>query len=160
MITNQEISEFLISKLSNSSQLSDYANANFGKDPLIFLGIDVENPPKDSDYPIIALSPLVNEMSDSNTNFDYEIVLHIFIEGGKTPNITDNVVRYEGIYKVEGLGNIVVKELKDAFCDTNLEAYEITFYNHEITLFPIYTGAVIVNFSVPNVVGDTQLNLT
>ena len=158
MITNKEISEFLITKLSNSIELRDYCNDNFGKEPLIFLGIDTENPPKERDYPLISLAPLANEMSDSNTNYDYEIVLHIFIKDGD-PNITGNIIRYEGIYKVEEFGNIVVKELKEAFCNTNLEAYDITFYNHEITLFPIYTGAVVINFSVPNVIGDEQLNL-
>ena len=159
MITNQEISELLISALSNSTAINDYSTAKWNKNPLIMLGIDIEKPPFDTDYPLFAIAPMVNQMSDNNTNFDYEIVVHVFIKGADEPTINGNIVRYTGIYEVEDIGNIAVQELKDAFCNTNLEAYDITFYNHEITLFPIYTGAIVINFSVPNVIGTTKLSM-
>ena len=159
MITNQEISEFLIAKLASSIELEDYSQNQFSKSPLIFLGIDTENPPHTTDYPLLAIAPMVNEMSDSNTNYDYEMVIHLMIKGDENPNTVGNVIKYEGIYKIEEMGNIIVDELKCAFSSTNLDSYDITFYNHEITLFPIYSGAIVINFSVPNVIGDAKLNL-
>jgi len=159
LITNKEISEFLINTLSVSINLETYSQNQFSKSPLIFLGIDTENPPHTKDYPLLAIAPMVNEMSDSNTNYDYEMVIHLMVKGEETPNISGNVIKYEGIYKIEEMGNIIVDELKNAFCNTNLDSYEITFYNHEITLFPIYSGAIVIHFSVPNVIGDAKLNI-
>jgi hypothetical protein len=159
LITNKEISEFLIDKLSISTSLETYSQSQFSKSPLIFLGIDTENPPHTTDYPLLAIAPMTNEMSDSNTNYDYEMVIHLMINGSENPTTNGNVIKYEGIYKIEEMGNIVVEELKSAFNCTNLDSYEITFYNHEITLFPIYSGAIVINFSVPNIIGNDKLSL-
>ena len=158
MITNKEISEFLISALSTSTALESFTQAKFSKSALIFLGIDIENPPQTTDYPLLAIAPLVNDLSDENTNYDYEIVIHLMIDG-KKPTVDGNIVRYESIYEIEEMGNILVDELKHAFCNTNLDTYDISFYNHEITMFPVYTGTIVIHFSVPNVIGDTKLNL-
>jgi len=159
LITNKEISEFLISALTASTNLETYSQNQFSKSPLIFLGIDTENPPHTTDYPLLAIAPIVNEMSDNNTNYDYEMVVHLMMNGDETPNIVGNVIKYEGIYKIEEMGNIIVDELKSAFGNTNLDSYDISFYNHEITLFPIYSGAIVIHFSVPNVIGDAKLNI-
>ena len=155
MITNKEITNFIANEIES---FQDEIKALMGQKALIFIGIDTNIPPQKEDLPAIAIEPTIKKIGDSESNFDYEIVVRVGVLGSERPIRNNNIILYDGVYKVEELGNLVVDKLRKAFeCKTNLDMFDIDFYQDEIVNFPIYTGSIIIGFSVENVIGDSKI---
>lgn len=158
MVSNKDITEFLADKVIASQDVSDYCNANFNKDMLVFIGVDVNNPPDIDSLPALIIEPTVKNVGENETNFDYEIALHIGIKGNEKPEISGNKVTYSGVYKIEEIGNILVDLTKKEFAThTNMDTFDVSFYQDEINAFPTYSGVVVASFSVPNTIGNSEI---
>ena len=156
MISNKEITEFIATEIDTGANA--YFVGKYSRPLLILVGVDVNNPPKEADMPLMVIEPTVKNIGDSATDFDYEMVLHLSVEGTSQPTKDGNIIRYEGIYDIEEDGNYLVELLRNSFkCKTNLEMFDIDFYHNEINSFPVYTGAIVIGFSVPNVIGGTKI---
>lgn len=157
MISNREITEFIVSEIDINGQ--DYFYNKYGRNLLIMVGVDVSNPPEGADMPLMIVEPTVKSIGDSATDFDYEIVLHFAIEGNRTPSKSGNIIRYDGVYAIEEDGNYLVELLRNSFKQkSNLDMFDIDFYHNEINAFPVYTGVIVVGFSIPNVIGEQKIN--
>lgn len=160
MITNKEITEFLVEELKDDIGIKNYCENELKSKFSIFVGVDVNNAPTKDDMPLLLIEPLIKNIGDSEKNFDYEMLLKVLIKGFDKPKVNENVVIYDGIYEVESLGGLIVDKLQNSFSKTNLDTYEIGYYSDEINSFPIYTGTILINLSVPNVIGCEKLKFT
>lgn len=158
MIDNQEITFFIANTIINDVNIDSFVTTTYGKSVMVFVGVDVQNPPEILDLPCVIIEPTVKNIGSSDSAFDYEIVLHIGVKGEDKPTINGNLITYEGVYDVERLGNLVVEALRTAIASsTNLDAYSIDFYIDEIANFPTYSGVVLFSMSVPNVIGTDKI---
>lgn len=158
MISNYEITEFISDKVIASTDVDSFCQAEFSHSLLVMIGVDVNNPPEIADFPCLIIEPTMKNIGSQDSNFDYEIVLHLGIKGSEKPTSVGNKVTYEGIYQIETLGNIIVELLREEFgCNTNMETYDVAFYHDEINAFPTYSGVVVASLAVPHVIGDTQI---
>ncbi|BCD61749.1 hypothetical protein NrS5_45 [Nitratiruptor phage NrS-5] len=155
MISNKEITEFIANEIDANQ---GYFIDKYNRPLLIMIGVDVNNPPEEADMPLMIIEPTIKNIGDNASDFDYEIVLHYAIEGDNNPIKNGNIVVYSGIYDIEDDGNYLVELLRGSFqCKTNLEMFDIDFYHNEINAFPVYSGTIVVGFSVPNIIGDQKI---
>ena len=158
MILNKEITEFIANELISSSEIDSYCQTTYGKSLLVFIGVDINNPPKEDDMPCIIIEPTVKNIGNKESQFDYEIVLHLAIAGSEKPIINGNKILYSGVYDVEELGDLIVEHLKKQIgIKSNMDAYSVDFYQDEIATFPIYSGVIVVGMSVPNTIGENKI---
>lgn len=157
MITNKIITEFLIDELKDETSIKEYCKNELKAEFKIYVGVDVNNAPTKDDMPLLLIEPLIKNIGDSEKNFDYEMLLKVLVKGFDKPKIDSNVVVYDGIYEVEHLGGLIVEKLQTSLSKTNLDTYEIGYYSDEINAFPIYSGTILINLSVPNVIGCEKL---
>lgn len=158
MINYRQITEFIVKSINEDKKVKDYVQTMYNKEIHIFVGANVEDPPKKDKMPLVLVEPIMKNIGNAEIKFNYEIVLKIAIAGFNKPKIEENIVIYDGIYEVEELGNLVVEALRVAFnTKSNLDAYDIDFYHDEINAFPIYTGTIAIGFNVPNVIGCTKI---
>lgn len=158
MINNRQITEFITSEVSTNLDIETYCVDNFSKSILILVGVDVENAPEEESMPILLVEPVIKSIGESNSNFEYEMFLRLLIVGNDKPSTNGNIVTYDGIYQIEELGNMIVELLKESFAQkSNMDVFEVEFYHDEINTFPIYTGSIMINFSVPNTIGCSKI---
>lgn len=158
MILNKEITEFLSSEITASAEIENYCQTKYGKSLLVFIGVDVNNPPSEEDMPCLIIEPTVKNIGSQEAKFDYEILLHIAIKGSEKPTVNGNKVLYEGVYDIEELGELIVGVLKKQIgIKSNMDAYGVDFYQDEINAFPVYSGVVVVGMSVPNIIGEDKI---
>lgn len=161
MIINKEITEFIATKVLSATTIDDYCIANYGKSLMVFIGVDNNNPPEVEDLPCLIIEPTVKNMGSKDSVFDYEIALHLGIKGADKPIVSGNKVTYEGVYQIEEIGNMVVDLIKNEFsANTNMDTYDVTFYQDEINAFPTYSGVVLASMSVPNVIGLEKITFS
>jgi hypothetical protein len=158
MISNTDITNFIVEEISTDDTINNLCVSKFGQVLLNMVGVDVNNPPSTTEFPVFITEPTQKSVSDSDSEFSYEIVTHIALEGDDKPQIIGNVIKYLGIEDIEELGNLIVEKLKNSFsCKTNMDAFSIDFYHDEIDNFPVYSGVVVISFNVPNVIGSNKL---
>lgn len=161
MIVNKDITEFLSDRILASSEVDYYCQNNFHKSLMVFVGVDVNNPPQIKTLPALIIEPTVKNIGEKASSFDYEMAISIGIEGKDEPTIDGNKVLYDGVYKIEELGDLIVELIKNEFSlHTNMDTYDVTFYQDEINAFPTYSGVVLVSFSVPNAIGENKLTFS
>lgn len=158
MIINKDITEFIADKVIENADIETYCQDNFSQSVLVFIGVDNENPPSEIDFPCLIIEPTVKNIGTNDTNFDYEIVLHLAIKGNEKPLKEGNKITYDGVYKIEELGSIITQMMKNEFSvNTNMDTYDLSFYQDEINSFPVYSGVIVVSMSVPNVIGTDKI---
>lgn len=158
MIVNRDIMEFIADKVLASTDIETYCQTNFNKSLMVIVGVDVMNPPDTTDLPCLVIEPTVKSIGDKNSNFDYEITLQLGIQGKDKPTILGNKVVYDGVYQIEELGNLIVDLIKSEFAlHTNMDTFDVSFYQDEINAFPTYSGVVLASMSVPNVIGENKI---
>lgn len=158
MITNKEITEFIADKVLSSQDVDAYCQSNFSKSLMVFVGVDVSNPPDISDLPCLIVEPTVKNNSDNVQTHTYEIVMSLGILGDEKPVTNGNKVVYEGVYKVEELGNLIADTIRTEFSlHTNMDVNDVMFYQDEVNAFPVYGGVVVANMNVPNTIGSDKI---
>lgn len=161
MIVNKEITDFIADKVLASAEIEAYCQTNFSQSLMVLIGVDNNNPPEVQDLPCLIVEPTSKNIGSEDSNFDYEIALHIGIEGVDKPTISGNKVVYDGVYQIEELGSLIVDLMKKEFAvNTNMDTFDITFYQDEINAFPTYSGVVLASMSVPNVIGENKITFS
>lgn len=158
MVSNIEITEFLLKQVANSVRIAEYCDQNFKRSLVQMVGVDINNAPIDEDAPFLIYEPIIKNIGGSESYFEYEFYLKLGVKGGDKAKKDGDIIRYEGIYQIEELGNLIAYALKEAIgCKSNLDAYEVNFYHDELNAFPLYSGTIIFRFSVPQVIGEEQI---
>lgn len=92
-------------KIEESQELKDWSQTHFGKDHTVYIGIDQENPPEETDYPLIVIFYIerIRGESDKRITYSAEIGAGIFKEGVVFPDQTENpnLKSYAGLPLVE-----------------------------------------------------------
>ncbi|EAJ1232636.1 hypothetical protein YY92_08170 [Campylobacter fetus] len=159
MINNTEIAELIIRAINKTEMINEYCNAEFKKSLILCVGTDIKNPPKGADVPFLFFEPIIKEISDTLPYYTYEFYSTLLIEGSDKPEIKKNVVRYNGIYQIETLGDLICEAIKSEINCSNLELIDCSFYHNQIDVFPIYSGTIVIKFAISNVIGDEKLIL-
>ena len=158
MISNTQITNFIIDEISTDDEINDFCNDHYGKSLLNMIGVDVNNPPGTQEFPVFIVEPTQKSIAESNSEFDYEMVTHLAIKGDEKPYISENVVKYLGIEDIEILGNLIAEKIKNSIAmRSNMDAYSIDFYHDEIDNFPVYSGVIVISFKTPNVIGADKI---
>lgn len=160
MVSNTELVEFMLKVILANDEINEYCKTHFNTSLLLLVGVDVNNAPQENEMPILILEPVVKNLG-TQSDFEYEFFLKLALKGNKEPKLGDDgVLRYEGIYQIEELGNLIALTIEKAInCQTNIDTSEVNFYHDEIAYFPLYSGTIIISFSLPKVIGDRQLRL-
>lgn len=153
-ILSLQITEYLLLELKNDKAIKQYCQKEFSQDLLLMVGADVTNPPSGVLYPILGFDPVLKVAGSKESEFEYQLLLRLLIKGDDKPSLSDeNILRYEGVYQVETLGDLIVKAINKAISKTNLDMYSVEFFHDEIAHFPLYSGAIVLGFSTPQFIG-------
>lgn len=155
-VLNHEVLDFICGEIKDVQEIKDFCDLNFGKENItIYLGADERLPPESWEvYPVIVISPLPKDIGEANAQSDYSFMTTVLIEGSKKPVVDGNVVKYDGIYKIEQLSTIILDLLEESFSSkTNVEALDIKYIQAPILNFPIVEADIVIKFSMGHAIG-------
>lgn len=136
--------------LKNSSAIDDFCQNNFGKSAKIFVGLNVKKTLGENDYPLIILRPgtKIEGLRQERNRYAISISWGI-IDGNVT--VSGNVVEYNGIDKIEELGQLILNELVEIN-----PAYPISTIEYEtdgIEYFPKFVGEMMLELEIQPAIG-------
>ncbi|MDY0242574.1 MAG: hypothetical protein RBR34_10385, partial [Rhodospirillaceae bacterium] len=67
MLTTSELIEKIRDAVANSQEISAWCVSKYGKTPTVFVGIDIENPPAETDYPVIVIEGVAEAYGNSQS---------------------------------------------------------------------------------------------
>jgi len=158
VISNKEIKNFIMDKILADAPIDHFCVANFNRSLLVMSGINEAKPPEAEDYPVFLIDPIDKTIGESNSNFTHQILCHLVITGDTEPLVVGNRIEHTGTDVLEELGDLIIDCLKkniDAY--SNLEMFDISFFHNPINAFPHYSGAIEINFEVPNIIGCNKI---
>ncbi len=97
--------------LANNAAIKVWTQATYTKDHKVYVGIDPRNPPPDTAYPLIALSP-----ADGSEGWSEDVSLYTIgigcgiIQEAQTTGLAANIVQYAGVMEIEAFR----KKVEDA----------------------------------------------
>lgn len=161
MLLNTQIINFMKEIFTNDNELKAYVMKEFNKELVLLVGIDVNASVERELIPAIVIEPLTKQVGEKNKDFIFTLLIRILIKGNEMPKQTrlkDIILNeYTGIYQVEKIGEFLINGIKNRLCETNVENESIEFYHDEIDSFPMCSGAVVFEFSLPNLIGEEEI---
>jgi hypothetical protein len=86
--------------LAADAALDAWCQAKFGKSATIFIGIDEQNPPAESDYPLVSLTGVTHDRGDSSQEINWDVFLGIGVVN-TTITVSYNTKTAEGLLQAE-----------------------------------------------------------
>lgn len=82
MLSTAELIEKLRDAVSGSTSLSAWCVSKYGKVPTVFVGIDIENPPAEADYPVVVIEGIteVNGNAQNTLSWVADIGVGVYDE--------------------------------------------------------------------------------
>lgn len=110
-MTTVELLEGLRDAIKNDSTLKSWCQSEFGKDPTIYLGLDVEKiPPPASEYPVISIIDIFQSMGELQKEIKWEIAISVGINQEEIL-IEENTKTYKGFLQVQRIRELVEEAL-------------------------------------------------
>lgn len=156
MITLKKIIDLVRPALASDTELQDYCMNMWGKEALIFVGVDTANPPAIESMPYISIIPYNKDVGQGEYDFSFNFFFDVVIEGSEKPVVTGNIVEYDGIYLAEELSLHVQRVVTKAVCGMDEKVFYIPA---EVRTFPVYGGIISLEISSPNVIGSDELTI-
>lgn len=156
-IQNYEVLDFIADEIKDVPSIKTFCDTNFDKENItIYLGADERLPPESwENYPVVVIAPLPRDTGEANSQSEYSFMATVLIEGSEKPIIDGNIVKYDGIYKIEEMTTLILDLLENSFSSkTNVEALDIRYIQAPIINFPIVEADIIVKFSVGHAIGS------
>lgn len=150
MISVSNLIQTFRDALAADGALTSWCQAQFSEQQKIFVGIDEKNPPGQADCPLVILRPdPASEGLEAGT-FVYRLLVDMGIMD-ETVDVTDNIVEYAGIYKLDHMAGLVWDALVNAQGNLVLGKREYTL--EPVKFFPLMLAGLDIEISVPNVIG-------
>ena len=93
--------------IASDADIEYYCQLKYTKSPKIFLGIDEDNPPSASDYPVIVIFSISRSArGESNKWVDYDVVIGVGVIN-QTKNEDGNKISLPGLLEAEHLRELV-----------------------------------------------------
>lgn len=152
MINTWDILELFAAKLAASTDLAEWCNTNLGKEPTIFLGIDLRDPPGRDSAPFIVLQPAPAQEGDEVSTFRYLVTVDwCLVEEGSTT--TGNVRAMDGPKLAEAMGRLILDELRVASANVTLSSWTYTL--EQVEFFPMIMAGLDLTLNVPHLIGGS-----
>jgi hypothetical protein len=136
--------------LSNDIKIKEFCLEKYHKEPKIYLGIDLKNPPSVLDCPLIILCPGTKIEGEDEEEFRYAISVSWGIVNEKR-KITGNIIEYFGIKEADEFGQLILLALSEANQDHPISSvhYELD----SLDFFPQHCGEMRLEITVPRLMG-------
>jgi len=138
-----EILDKIVVALS-STEIAAFCQDEYGADPTILVGLDQENPPRSTQYPILAVSGLTKSWGYSKQTESYMFSVFVGVYD-ETTTTNSNVTTMTGLQNEHELRALVEKSLFNSFpasCVSNTE----TFFD---VVFPFFCSIISFEVSMP-----------
>lgn len=143
-MTTVELLEAFRDALKNDSALKSWCLAEFNKEPVIYLGLNEEDPPPVDEYPIVAIVGITHSIGESKREITWEVDLGagviqeeiVIDEGSKT---------FKGFLQAETLRRLAEEALyraKLVTLDSQNEAGNESIYPLFVS-YSTVTGALL-----------------
>ena len=130
--------------ISTSVDVEYYCQLKYSKSPQVFLGIDEDNPPVPSDYPVIVVFSISRSArGESNKFLDYEVVIGVgIINDSKT--VDGKKIIYPGLLEAEHLRELVESSL---FCAGIAHKTDVGAETYSDVIFPLFRSDTKIRLS-------------
>jgi len=123
--------------IAADQELQEWCLETFGKELTVFVGVDLENPPETSDYPVCALLDIIEKRGESQSSqiFNLDFSVAVYDEEIKT----DGQLRiFSGLPKVAELKSRV----ESAILRSEIGIVAVNFVDGDglLALAPIFVG--------------------
>ncbi len=123
--------------IADNSAVKAWCQATYGKDHKVYLGIDQDNPPAETAYPLVSLYPLSKKggLFEERKTHEFGVSLGIYdstlAAGGKT-----NVIEYNGVQRIEAFRKLISAAISAALTTVRIIGSESTY--EALELFPYF----------------------
>ena len=151
--------DFLVKGLANDSDIAQWCLDNYSSRHTIYEGIDLNNPPPSSDYPVIHIAPMTKNVGYAESDKKHGIIVFVGIEDTTLTTSTLNnisIKKYRGIRNLEHYRKKVETAVVDRIAEVDFEGnfidmLDITY--ETIELFPFFLAANMFMFAEDYVQG-------
>lgn len=154
-ITNDAIAQIMFEALRDSAAILAASNARFDKPHMVCLGLSGEDGPPPEECPVFEVIAWNKEQGEALDNFPFAFSINIFIQDEEvTRDITATGVKTiinRGPESLEALMDLAKTAITAALSELDFD--DLSFDYDAITFFPLFAGALNVNFSFPKLGG-------
>ena len=145
-MTTGELLQAVQTALLNDSGVAAWCLDEFGKAPTIWLGLDEQNPPVESDYPLISIVAIDQARGNSRGEIEWQLHLGVgIVNNGLTS--AGNGRTYPGMLQAENLRELA----ENALYRTRISGVSIDVGSSgeasSVSYHPIYVSYTTIAFS-------------
>lgn len=136
--------------LQTSSSIQNYCTTKYSKIPKIYIGINGQNPPKETDCPLIILYP--GEKSEGLELQEYTYKLTVGWTIFQDTATTDSgITEYLGIVECDDLGQLIYLELARLSADNPIST--VNYSIEPVAYYPRFHGRMDITIKITPVNG-------
>lgn len=141
--------------INSDAAVTAWCQTNYSVDPAIYLGIDQENPPDESEYPLIAVFPWSKESGTvrEDEGFGVGLLVGVFDENRTK---SGNLVEYIGIQKIIELRRLVITAAAGADFDGGMVTTVDVEYE-PVEMFPLFLASNNLSIDRPYAFREERL---
>ena len=108
-----DLTEAFRDALKNNSALNSWCTSNYSQEAMIYVNLDLSDPPGETDCPYVVLYPVGKQVGERSArkSHNYEIICGLYDTAATT---TGQVVEYTGVQNIEALRKLVETALTGA----------------------------------------------
>jgi hypothetical protein len=137
--------------LKDDAAINDFCQTNFGKTPVIFVGLDLENPPTLNDCPLIIIRPGMKDEGELDP-FVYTLSIGWAVVN-ESKSVAGSVAEYAGIWQCDYLGQLIYSVLGEI--SSGNPVTHLTYDLNPIDYFPQFVGEMTLVTEVHPAIGGT-----
>lgn len=144
-----ELVELFLDSLKIDEKITAFCIEKYGKAPVFFVGMDINQPPAEDDCPYILLAPTekqegLREMLRYSVSIAWSVA-------NKEIKQEDNVIRFAGTAESDELGQLILRATSKAL--NNSVIHDVNYMIDTITQYPQFPGEVGLIVAIPNAIG-------
>lgn len=129
--------------LSTDTELSAWCVAQFGKAPLVMLGLDDKNPPEESEYPLVTIIGVDQERGNGKRETDWRLHLGVGVVNSEIAE-SGSIRTFTGMLQAEQMREIA----ENALYRAGLKDLNTTGESSSESYHPLYVSYSMVNVSM------------
>jgi len=153
MITPHDIADVITligTALTADATFLAFCTAQFTKAPAVYVGIDRENPPEESAYPVCAMTDIreISDVAENRRSFEVEIGFGV---SNSTITVSGELITYAGFVLAERFREAGERAILKAAASPNAV---FSGYAERIQMYPIFVSYTVL--TVAEVVSRRQ----
>lgn len=131
--------------IAGDSSIENWCYTNYESYPTLYVGIDLDNPPSEDDYPVIHLYPIAKKVGYELTKQNHLLGCTVGLKDTTLSTSTQgntSVKEYQGIQRIESMRKLVETVIKNnVSSDTFIDVLDIDYAPPEC--FPLFLADMI-----------------